>query len=500
MIINLVMYQIKSIIDMSIVRKFLGLVTVLIINLPCLGQKKITKTDLIGDWDIKSEKNNRSLFNQFVRFGEDGSFYHLRQSKCSDSLFQVGQDGFVLTDTSLIIVRKFNGFGGSQTNTITLKLPVKTKVGYRTMLLSSELYSEKEDTSWFEKPNDLWANILFIRRDKTKEVKPFCVDENAEWIYDFEKGYPTCNMVLDDGVLYFGSTKTEITKLDASTGKRIWESKVSLVRKGFIHPIASDKSYLYFNGTQGNLYKVSKETGELIWTYEARFDDDVLCNIAIHKELLYVNTVDKDLLVLDKDGELVWRLFFGSPISTFVISKNKLYGNLRNGELVVVDLKLKKMVKKIPLFSSSRGYYMSVVNKRTLILSNSNDSIVGLNVKTLKVKWTNENQILGLNSDGIIISNDRENNRLLRISPQTGETIWSIQASFGKKHLYSVLFDNKLYVQKSKRKFLVLNPKTGKILAISSLPFKTWTKPVITKEYMYLGKNGKVFKVKNPIY
>lgn len=323
------------------------------------------------------------------------------------------------------------------------------------------------------------------------------IESSAVWKHNFGEGYPCSSFLLDGNHLYFSAGSTKLRKLDASTGKMIWEAQTDIGFKGFIHGFDHDKAHIYLNGTSNGIHKVRKSDGSVVWSYDARFDDDVLNSVTLKNEILYVNPLDSGyfLALNAKDGKIHWLTDLESPVLGYSIEKDRIYCQQYNGHFTMIDLKSGKILKENKQLEKNRFYYRPMIWDNVVIACAPSKQIVAFNKKTLETVWTNTSGYFNMFSDDDhLFAYDHE--FLYRIDPANGQELWKIRT--GGRWMYKPnVVGSKVYLQ-GRRSFHILDLKTGKELHKEQFDHKSYTQPYIDRDFMYIGYGGIILKAPTP--
>ncbi|MFT5777102.1 MAG: outer membrane protein assembly factor BamB [Crocinitomicaceae bacterium] len=321
------------------------------------------------------------------------------------------------------------------------------------------------------------------------------IDADATWKYQFESGYPNRNPSLDDEHIYFGSDMTPVKCLDRKTGELIWTSVAKVGSKGFFHTMAQDDESIYINGTQGIIYKINKEDGKVLWQKECRFDDDILNKITLLNDILYVNPYDSVFLALNTDGEEVWKTKLPTLIFSYTISDGEIYGNIGNGELVVLDALSGKIVHQKLVTKKSRFFPEPFVSDKTVIVSHTDGVLKAYDLQ-LKMKWSNakDNYFRFYQvGDALVVM---QKNKMLRLNPENGALIW--EYTVGDLQVAPTFFEGNIYVQ-GRDDFSILDVETGDLMYVSLFKHKSFMQPIVTRDEMILGYSGTILRIANPL-
>lgn len=467
------------------------------VNSVAVSQDSLFKEEIIGKWDMQIEFHGNFLIPTIYEFGEDNAFKELRELKCSDSLQPISIGKYFVTDSTLILDYETNQSGVKIKVRVLSLIPFFVEDKYYGKVISSlESMHEFPNSETYARNT---THLYFKKRVDINRIKKFCIEKNIEWLNNSIKGEPSRNLLFDESSIYFGTMANKITKIDAYTGETIWVSNIPFGRNGFFHPLSADDDYFYCLGTQENIYKGSKKNGEIIWTYLAKFDDDVPNKITIFQDLLLVNPSDNKFIAINKSGNLTWSTELESPVVSYTVNKDIIYGHLQNGNFIKINAVNGEVLNKARVFNPRRIYYEPAIINQTLLMTNSQDSLIGIDINSSKVKWVNHLDTINHFSRAGEIVLATSKHKLYRISPETGTTLWSIPLKT-YDWIQTVYYDKAIYLQNSGNNFLIINPENGEILFSSPFYYKSFTLPIVTKKSIYTGFYNGISKFKNPTY
>jgi len=216
---------------------------------------------------------------------------------------------------------------------------------------------------------------------------------NYRWVYPKEGetalGAIVGNLVLDNGVLYFGSSDGKLYAITANELQFKWEFKTG--GKIWTTPVIKD-GVIYVGSYDGSLYAVSSKDGSLLWNqklktglsssptivgntlYIGTFGDTLYAlNVADGKEkwkvqggnwfwaapvvvndVVYAACLDKRVYAFDAaTGRELWHFETGSPVASRPVFINGLLvGVSETGELFILDGKTGQIKNTINLDAS----------------------------------------------------------------------------------------------------------------------------------------------------
>ena len=219
------------------------------------------------------------------------------------------------------------------------------------------LNAETGETIWEYKTNNsiknnfvLYENTI-IAQDCHGEV--YCVNaENGKkiWTYSQEikmPNYTTSGMAIDSNDVYVGGG-SEVTKLDAKTGKFIWKSATKS-GEGTPAEMIVTKDKVIMSAQWNSLYAVDKKTGKEIWENKdekLRFRSSTPA--ILDNGNILVATVDSVITVDQKDGKILDKTILDGykfdVASKPLVEKNVAYITTAKNGIIAYDLKAKKVI------------------------------------------------------------------------------------------------------------------------------------------------------------
>jgi len=139
---------------------------------------------------------------------------------------------------------------------------------------------------------------------------------------DKENAFAFNNPVLQDGVLYFGSTDGNFYAFEIESGFMRWVFKAG----GSINSVPTiDKKRVYFGANDGILYAVNIEDGSLDWYFES--DSTIQSTVTLYKDLVGFSSDGGHTFFLDTEtGEINFKILNRDWLyHTFTISDGKIY-------------------------------------------------------------------------------------------------------------------------------------------------------------------------------
>ena len=151
---------------------------------------------------------------------------------------------------------------------------------------------------------------------------------------------------LADGTIFIGSWDTYLYALDAASGKEKWRFKTgedheTFNQVGIQASPAVANGIVYFGCRDSNLYAIDANSGKKLWAYNNK-GSWVIGSAALRNGKVYFATSDTGLLnVVDgKSGALLYAIDFNHwpMFSSSAIAGNMLYIGSHQGRLLAIDL------------------------------------------------------------------------------------------------------------------------------------------------------------------
>jgi outer membrane protein assembly factor BamB len=177
---------------------------------------------------------------------------------------------------------------------------------------------------------------------------------------------------LADGTIFIGSWDTYLYALDAASGKEKWRFKTGEDHEiynqvGIQASPAVANGIIYFGCRDSNFYALDANSGKKLWTYSNK-GSWVIGSAAVRGGKVYFATSDTGLVnaVDGKSGALLYHIDFNHwpMFSSPAIAGNMAYIGSHQGRLLAIDLASQKLAwafateaakKNGPAFTDSKG-------------------------------------------------------------------------------------------------------------------------------------------------
>jgi outer membrane protein assembly factor BamB len=312
------------------------------------------------------------------------------------------------------------------------------------------------------------------------------------WTYSI-KGYPSEVPLLNSDAVYLGADASPFVCLDKETGKEKWRLDVTLSGKGFIHTVHDHEGTVFTNGTSKNLIAMRKNDGKVLWTYECKFDDDLFSVITIADEVLYVNPLAAEFIALSIQGKLQWKTVLPDICLSYTVQNEMIYCQLSDGTYTL-NRKNGKFNKIIDVHTGNRSPFPPAFIENKLLV-HYHDTLTCFDQKTYRKLWSID-AIKGFSvqNNQVYAFSGRHFNK---INLGNGKNLWQLEGDFAW-YLQPSVFGSSVYIQ-TRHQFLIVDDLSGSLQFESNFPYKSYTKPLVEANRIYIGIGGKFVCVKNPM-
>jgi outer membrane protein assembly factor BamB len=232
---------------------------------------------------------------------------------------------------------------------------------------------------------------------------------------------------VEDGVVYFGTTRGIFYALDAATGIERWRFETG----GWIQSapdIAGD--LIYFGSDDDNVYALEKHTGRLIWRSE--LDSDVRAPVTATLDTVYAGTQGGYLYALDaRDSRRRWLYSGGEPVTGRpVLAGGKVIFSAYGGDLVALDARRGRQVWVRPGVASST-VSSPAFSDGVVYTGSASGYLTAIDARNGRVRWrewlgggaltspvVNGRRVIAVAADG-------GGGRLASLDARRGKTEWS---------------------------------------------------------------------------
>lgn len=315
--------------------------------------------------------------------------------------------------------------------------------------------------------------------------------------------YQYSTPAITEDTVYVGTTRGDVYALQAKTGKKLWDTKLS---SSIYSELAVNGTSVYVADRKGTLYSLEKTTGKIEWQV------DIVAEISarplIVDDTIYVTTVLKQLYAVDKLGRgLKWQTskFGHLPRMTIkgssspVIYNGRIYVGYSDGSFVcygAVDgavLWAKQLSDKNARFTDISGtplivdgiIYISTVDGQVFALDAGDGVVVWSIDRGGPNDVAYEDGRLFISGGGIVSALDAA----------SGKLIWEQKLVDQIETSPPAVKDGVVVVVSTKDKIFAMDAKTGEIKLNRYLGRGTFGHPVIVDNTLYIFTNSSLMHV-----
>ena len=323
-------------------------------------------------------------------------------------------------------------------------------------------------------------------------------------------------LVLDNGLIFFNK-KGDILRLNNSK-KILWKKNYYSKFERKLNPILtfSDAGKnLIIADNISKILLLDKNSGDLIWVKSSVYP--FYSEIKIYKDKFYVIDYKNVLRCFYlRDGSECWNV---KTEESFIVSNSKFSIIIKDdivifnnsiGDITAVDILSGSIKWQLPTQKSTIinetfdfNYSKMISDGNSIYFSNNKNQFYSIDLNTGTVNWINEISsaftpiIIG---DYIFTVSDKGNFFTLQKSTGNIIRINNLYKNYdikNKKNLKPAGFtvgNNKLYLSNSDGNLIVVDLNSGKILKIQKITKGLISKPIISKEKLFVVKNGSIIQ------
>lgn len=292
-----------------------------------------------------------------------------------------------------------------------------------------------------------------------------------------------------NGVVYIGSTDTNLYAVDQETGKQKWKFKTLGGRQVTSTPTVAN-GLVYFGAFDGILYAVDAETGSMKWTfvaeYERRFEGKRL-----HGYPPGFQTIPDS-----------WDIYTSSP----VVFNGKVYIGSGDGSVYCVDALTGTLQWK---FATGDIVHASpAIASNTVYIGSWDSYLYAIDAETGQEKWrfkTGEDSFIhnqqGFQAspsvaDGTVYVGCRDGH-LYAVDAATGRKRWDYPTNKGWVNTTPAIRGGVVYAGTSDGfRFFALDAKTGRLKFTLDAKGAVFSSPALAGDIVYFGvSNGRLLAV-----
>ena len=248
--------------------------------------------------------------------------------------------------------------------------------------------------------------------------------------------------VLDDGIVYFGSTDGAVYAVRGDRGTLVWRTAT----KGWVmgRPTLNGAS-LYVLSDDGFLYKLAKHTGHLQWRFDTHGGGvkrdmpnpptsiayDYLTSAAtVDDSTVYIGSADGTLYAVDgQTGRERWRCETKGIIrSTPAVADGRVFFGSRDNHVYAVDAKTGTV--KWTFDTRREVVSLPLVVAGTVYIGSRSSNLYALDAATGAVRWTFFYWTSWVESsarmrDGLLYIGSSDFQQLFALDAASGKKVWS---------------------------------------------------------------------------
>lgn len=158
---------------------------------------------------------------------------------------------------------------------------------------------------------------------------------NEVWSFETDAAIAASPVVVD-GTVYIGSYDRAIYALEADTGDLLWQFETE--NWVWAEAVVQEDT-VYVASLDGSLYALSTENGDLLWEFET--GDGIRARPALAGDVLVVANQRGDIIGIDAEsGDELWRMDEATPadvLSDLSLINEAVYVRDEDGDLLEVD-------------------------------------------------------------------------------------------------------------------------------------------------------------------
>jgi eukaryotic-like serine/threonine-protein kinase len=308
--------------------------------------------------------------------------------------------------------------------------------------------------------------------------------------------FPTGNAVQSsptvvNGVVYVGSTDSQVYALDASTGQKIWTFATGA--SVYSSPTVLN-GVLSIGSGDSKVYALDASTGQKLWVFPT--GSAVQSSPTVVNGVLYVGSTDSKVYALDAStGQKLW--VFPTDASVYsspTVVNGVVYVGSTDSKVYALDA---STGQKIWTFATGASVYSSPTVVNGVLYVGSKDSkVYALDASTGQKIWV-------FPIGNWVISSPTVVNGVLYVGSNDGK-VYALDASTGQQKWASptgsfvtsspILANGVLYVGSGDSKVYALDASTGQKLWIFPIGAYMSSSPTVVNGVLYIGTNdGKVY-------
>ena len=318
--------------------------------------------------------------------------------------------------------------------------------------------------------------------------------------------------------IIFFDNKGSILKFDDNS-QLIWKKNYYSKSEKKQNPILSlvnNSKYLIVADNIAKYYMLDVRNGNLIWSKNNL--SPFKSQIKIFKDKFFIIDFSNTLRCFSlKDGNELWNvsteksLIRSQKKLSMVIIDNFLYFNNSIGDISAVDINKGKLLWQLPtqsslIYESAFSLQTSdiITDKKTLFISNNNNQLFSIDVKTGSFNWENKinsnlrstlvgNYLFSVSLEGYLIITEKRSGNIVRVTdvfqnfkPKKRVKIKPTGFIVGLKNIY---------LSTSNGRLLIINIETGKTISTLKITNNKISKPFVQNKNLFLIKDNAIIKL-----
>ena len=240
--------------------------------------------------------------------------------------------------------------------------------------------------------------------------------------------------------LYAASPNGQVTKIDAASGKRVWQTKLKKV--SISAGVSVGTGLVLVGSDKGIIYALNQEDGSVSW--QKQLSSEILASPAIDRDIVVARAGDGKVFGLEAfDGEIMWTISRQLPKLTLRgDSRPLLYGGVvftgfSDGTLAALEAKNGRALWDFPI-SFARGSSeidrLSDIDTNPLLVANyiyvsSYQEVThALNIQDQRIEWSADvSSFHSLAYDAAHLYVSDKQGEVHQIDRTNGQKVWSQQ-------------------------------------------------------------------------
>ncbi|MFH1856172.1 MAG: PQQ-binding-like beta-propeller repeat protein [Candidatus Omnitrophota bacterium] len=273
---------------------------------------------------------------------------------------------------------------------------------------------------------------------------------------------------------------------------------------------------VFFGSDDNKLYAVDEVTGDLIWSYET--GGDVRSSPAVSGGKVFFGSDDKKIYALDAEtGNFIWSYETGGCVrSSPSIAYGKVFfgsagGGYYDGKLYALDAETGEFIwsYKIdyvllwssPTIADGKVFFGTDENRPYYVNEETCNRLYALDAETGEFLWSYQASTAIFSSPvayGKVFFSDRSPigaYRLYALDAETGDIVWSYQTNTGGAVSSPAIANGKVFVGSDDNKLYALDVETGELIRSYNVVGAVKTSPSIADGRAFFGSGTNLYAV-----